>query len=74
MPVAQARQGADDRRLAREAAAAQAWLSPLLPRARLARRGPPLRLAMRPLPGQTSPEAYTLVVDARQGVTLASQA
>lgn len=58
------------RALAREAATAQALLAPFLPRAKPARREPPLRLAMRPIPGQASPEAYTLVVDAQQGVKL----
>jgi hexosaminidase len=60
--------------LQREAAQAHALLAPFFPAARPAAkpaaRVPPLRLAMRPIPGQTSPEAYSLVVDAQQGVTL----
>ncbi len=58
------------RALQREAAQARALLQPHFPAGRTAARVPPLRLAMRPIPGQTSPEAYTLVVDAQQGVTL----
>ena len=55
--------------LQNEAAFAEEYLRPYFGKARKA-GVPPLRLEVGPVPGQASPEAYTLVVDPVQGVRI----
>jgi hexosaminidase len=57
--------------LAAEVALAGRLLERLAPATKQADREPPLRLAIAPVPGRASPEAYTLEVDPRRGVTIA---
>jgi hexosaminidase len=59
--------------LRREAAQARAWLAPFLAAGAAGAadpRLPPLRLALAPVAGRHSPEAYTLEIDARRGVSI----
>lgn len=58
--------------LAREAAQAQALLAPHFAAKAPVDAARPLRLVLARLPGEASPEAHRLVVDAEQGVTLTS--